>query len=348
MVHQLKPGEKKMSQEEVRIKEVPGLRRTVVRAMVGNAIRMAIVVLASWGVAFHSFGPSKGIGTLMGFIACVIPFFTILEPYNRFNKAKAELVKGAWELKEDEAWIPAEPFVNSWNLLLPRALIYGFGAMLPILALIGISGREPSELAVVLIVLIVNIVTTTHLIRKYLPRHLLSFAAALKGAKTTKPQPLSSYLTIEHIIPFFLLQAYLTGCIANRSFHFMAEKAGLSYVPISSFVVRMVIAFYILALVQWMFSSILARGDVPLGRVQVYKLKKIGIFAGIGYIFGAGILLGVVYRIILHFGHVPGLSVETAIAFNTAVVALSVVLGAWIGVRRSLSGSLPGKNPSIR
>ncbi len=327
-----------MRQKKARIKEVHGLRKTVRRAIVGNAIRMIIAVLASWGVTFHYFGQSKGIGTLLGFIACVIPFFIVLEPYHRFNRTKAGLVRGAWELKNVEARIQAGPFVNSWALLLPRALIYGFGAMLVILALVKISEWEPSELAVVLIVLIVNIIATTHLIRKHLPQHLLSFASAVKEAKKTKPQSLSSYLTIEHIIPFFLLQAYLSGCIANRSFHFMAEKAGLSYVPISSFVVAMVTAFHAIALFQWKFSHTLARGDVALGRIQANQLKKIRIFVGVGYIFGAGILLGVVYRIILHFGNVPGLSVEMAIAFNMAVVALSVTLGAWIGARWSISG----------
>ncbi len=322
-----------MAQSEKKIKPVPGLKETVGKEIVGNAIVMVIIVLCAWGLTFHTWGPAGGIGTYLGFIACMVPFFTIIQAYVPFINKRAELGHGKWELKEDEAGLPAEPLTNVWSLILPKALIYGFGSMLIVVALIKLTGWQPTTLWVVLLVLVIQIVTTTLLIKEYLPRHLLSFAAAVKEGKKTAPQPLAGYFIVEHVVPFFLLQAYINGCVANRAFHFELAKAGQSYVPGPALVPDVFITFVLLALIHWMFSNALTRGDVRLGRVPAENLKNLSAWAALGIIFGAGLVAAVVYGFILKIGGVPGLSVGMAVIFKMAVIALSIILGSWIGIR---------------
>ena len=97
-----------MAKKEEKIKEVPGLKQTVGKEIVGNAIIMTIIVMASWGMTFHaSWGPARGLSTYLGFIACMIPFFTVIQAYVPFINKRAELGHGKWELKEDEVGLPA-------------------------------------------------------------------------------------------------------------------------------------------------------------------------------------------------------------------------------------------------
>jgi hypothetical protein len=205
--------------------------------------------------------------------------------------------------------------------------------MLVLAAVVKLSGWQPTPLITVAIVLIINIATTTALIKKYLPVDLLSYAKALREGKKATPQPLAGYLMVEHVVPFFMLQAYINGCVANRAFHFEAAKAGLSFVPAPALLPDAFIVFVLLALIQWMFSNALTRGDVRLGRVPAEKLKNINGWAALGLIFLAGIIVAVIYWAILAVGMAPGLSVGMAIVFKMAVIALSVLFGSWIGVR---------------
>jgi hypothetical protein len=322
-----------MTQEEKKIKPVPGLKETVGKEIVGNAIVMVIIVLCSWGLAFHTWGPPNGIGTYLGFIACMIPFFTIIQAYVPFINKRADLAHGKWELKEDEARLPAEPLTNVWSLILPRALVYGFGSMLIVVTLIKVLHWEPSTLWVVILVLVIQVATTTLLIKEYLPRHLLSFAAAVKEGKKAAPQPLAGYFIVEHFVPFFMLQAFINGCVANRAFHFELAKGGQTYVPGPALVPDVFITFVLLALIHWMFSNALTRGDVRLGRVPADKLKNLSGWAALGIIFGAALISAVVYGFILKIGGVPGLSVGMAVIFKMTVIALSIILGSWIGIR---------------
>jgi len=322
-----------MNQDGKKIKEIPGLKESVGKEIVGNAIVMFIIVLASWGLTFHTWGPAKGVSTLLGYIACMIPFFTVMQAYVPIMNKRVELGHGKMELKADEAGLPAEPLTNIWTLILPKALIYGFGSMLIIVALIQLSGWQPSTLLLVILVLVVNIVTTTLLIKEYLPRHVLSFAAAVKEGNKRAPQPLAGYFIVEHVVPFFLLQAYINGCVANRAFHFETAKAGTSYVPTPALLPDAFIVFVLLALIHWMFSNALTRGDVRLGRVPADKLKNISGWLALVYIFGGGIVVSVIYGLILHVGKVDGLSVGIATLYKMGILALSILLGSWIGMR---------------
>lgn len=322
-----------MAQNEKQSKEIPGLKQLVSKELVGNAIIMVILVFGGWGLTFKLWGEAKGIGTYLGFIACMIPFFTVIQPYITVLNKRVGFLQGKWELKDDEIESPAEPLVNTWSLLLPRALIYGFGAMLLVLAGIKLSGWQPTPILTTVIVLIVNIITTTVLIKHYLPRDLLSYAAAVKNPIKQEVRPLAGYLMVEHAIPFIMLQGYINGCVANRAFHFEALKAAKSYVPSAALLQDAFIVFVLLALFQWMFSNAIARGDVHLGRIPADKLKNISWFKALGYIFCAGIIVVAAYGIILYIGKVPGLSVGMAILFKQSIIIFSVICGAWIGIR---------------
>lgn len=322
-----------MTQEDKKTKEIPGLKQTVAKEIVGNAIVMIIIVLCSWGLTFGIWGPARGMGTFLGYIACMIPFFTVIQAYVPFINKRAELAHGKWELKDDEKDLPAGPVVNIWSRILPRALVYGFGVMLVPVALIKISGWQPPTFIIVLIVLVANIVTTTLLIKKYLPVDLLSFAKAVNAGTPSTPQPLAGYLMVEHAMPFIMLQGYINACVANRAFHFEAAKAGVDYVPAHALLPDAFIVFILLALIQWMFSNALTRGDVRLGRVPADKLKNISGWGALGLIFLAGIGITVLYWVILAVGGVPGLGIGMATLFKMAIVILSVVFGAWIGIR---------------
>jgi hypothetical protein len=323
-----------MTTEDKKPKEIPGLKQLVGKEIVGNAIVMIILVLLSWWLTFRSsWGPSKGIGTILGYIACMVPFFTVIQAYIPFINKRAELMHGKWELKDDEKNLPAGPLFNIWTRLLPAALAYGFGVMLLLVGAIKLSNWMPSPEVTAVIVLIVLIFTTSTLIKKYLPEDLLAYAKALREGKAATPRPLAGYMFVEHVIPFVMLQGYINACVANRAFHFELAKANLDYVPGPALLPDAVIVFILLALFQWMFSNALTRGDVRLGKVPVEKLKNINGWAALGVIFIGGILTCIVYYVILTIGHAPGLSVGIAILFKMAVMVFSIILGAWIGIR---------------
>lgn len=323
-----------MTKEEKKVKEVPGLKQTVGKEIVGNAIVMTIIVLGSWGLTFGTWGPSLGLSTLLGYIACMVPFFTVIQTYVPLSLKRAEFGHGKWVLKEDEIDLPAENCgINIWHRILPRALAYGFGTMLVLVALIKLSGWTPPTVVVVLIVLAANITTTSLLIKKYLPVVMLAHAKGIGAEPVCAPQPLSGYLMVEHAVPFILLQGYINACVANRGFHFEAAKAGVDYVPTHALLPDAFIVFVLLALLQWMFSNALTRGDVRIGRVPVDRLNPVSGWGALGLIFLAGIAVTVVYGVILAVGGVPGLSIGIATLYKMAIIVLSVIFGAWIGIR---------------
>jgi hypothetical protein len=294
---------------------------------------MIILVAGAYGLTFHSWGEARGIGTYLGFIACMIPFFTVIQAYVPFINKRVEYLHGKWEFKEGEFVALPTPHISIWSLLLPRALIYGFGAMLIVVIIVKLSGWEATPLLTSVIVLIVNIITTTALLKRYLAIDLLSFAAEIKEGRKQTKQPLAGYMVVEHIIPFFVLQGYINGCVANRAFNFELLNRKLTYVPSEALLPDAFIVFVLLALFQWMFSNAITRGDVHLGKVPVEKLKNLSGYAALGIIFIAGILVSVLYGVILFIGQVPGLSVGMATLFKMGIIALSVVLGSWIGIR---------------
>ena len=323
-----------MAKEEKKANTTPGLKETVTKEIIANAIVMTIIVLASWGLAFGTWGKADGIGTFLGYIACMVPFFTVIQSYVPLSQKRADFGHGKWELKEDEEDLPAEPCdINIWHRMLPRALVYGFGTMILLVTIIKLSGWQPTTLPIVLIVLVVNIITTTLIIKRYLPIVLLSHAKGIGAGPMATPQPLAGYLVVEHAVPFILLQGYINACIANRAFHFEAAKAGLDYVPTHAMLPDAFIMFVLLALFQWMFSNALTRGDVRIGKVPVAGLKNISGWTASGMILLGGIMISGVYWLILTLGGFHGLSIGMAILVKMGIVVLSVVFGAWIGIR---------------
>ncbi|MCG2750339.1 MAG: hypothetical protein L6301_00665 [Desulfobacteraceae bacterium] len=322
-----------MVPEEIEAKKIPGLKETVTKEIIGNAIVMTIIVLASWGLAFGTWGKADGIGTFLGYIACMVPFFTVMQSYVPLSQKRADFARGKWELKDDEKDLPAESCgINIWHWMLPRALVYGFGTMILLVTAIKLSGWQPTPLPIVLIVLAANITTTTLLIKRYLPMVLLSHAKGIGACPVACPRPLTGYWVVEHAVPFILLQGYINACVANRAYHFEAAKAGLEYVPTHALLPDVFITFVLLALLQWMFSNALTRGDVRLGKVPVDRLKNISGWAASGTIFLGGIMISGVYWLILTLGGVHGLSIGMATLFKMAIVVLSIVFGAWIGI----------------
>ncbi|MFO7963157.1 MAG: hypothetical protein R6U50_04480 [Desulfobacterales bacterium] len=325
--------------DQKKIKEIPGLKQIVGKELVGNAIVMIILVLASWGLTFGVWGPPEGLGTYLGYIACMVPFFTVIQTAVPLINKRVELMHGKWGLKADEKDLPAEPLITIWSRILPRAFVYGFGTMLVLVGLIKVSGWYPGTPAVVIIVLVVNITTTSLLIKRFLPADLLSWAKAAGSKPDSEPQPLAGYLVVEHGIPFILLQAYINACVANRGFHFEAAKAGVDYVPLPALLPDAFILFVILAFIQWMFSNNLTRGHVHLGRVPVDRLNPISGWGGIGLIFLGAIVVTLLYWAILAVGNqltpdgIHGLSIGMATLFKMGNVVLSVIFGAWIGIR---------------
>ncbi|MBT4362904.1 MAG: hypothetical protein HOD17_00305, partial [Desulfobacteraceae bacterium] len=117
-----------MTQEEKKTKEIPGIKKSVANEIVVNGIAMTIIILLSWPITFGAFGPAKGLGTFLGYIACMIPFFTVIQVYIPLMIKRSLLARGKWELKGDENDLPAEEVINLWTLILPRALAFGLGS----------------------------------------------------------------------------------------------------------------------------------------------------------------------------------------------------------------------------
>ena len=186
---------------------------------------------------------------------------------------------------------------------------------------------------VIIIVLVFNVLNHNPFTEKISAKGYAVLRQCLKKGVKTAPQPLAGYIIVEHVVPFFLLQAYINACVANRQFHFELAKTGKDILPTEVLVPDAAIVFILLALIHWMFSNNLTRGDVRLGRVEVDKLKNLNGWAGLGIIIGAGILTGVVYNLILVIGGVEGLTLGMAVLYKMAILALSVALGCWIGVR---------------
>ena len=86
-----------MAKDEKKTKEIPGLKQLVGKEIVGNTIVMIILVEGAYGLTFHSWGEARGIGTYLGFIACMIPFFTVIQAYVPFINKRVEYLHGKWE-----------------------------------------------------------------------------------------------------------------------------------------------------------------------------------------------------------------------------------------------------------
>jgi len=155
-----------MKRKKKKIDEVQSLAQTINKELVGNVIVMCIIALCSWGLAFGSFGDVRGIGTYIGYVVCMIPYFTVVQTYAPFINKRAELVAGKWELKPDEERVASEPLLNVWSRILPRALLYGFGSMFLLVAVMYLFKWQPAPVIIVLVVLVINIVNTTFTVEK--------------------------------------------------------------------------------------------------------------------------------------------------------------------------------------
>lgn len=324
-------------------KEILGLKKTVKKELIGNAIVMVIIVLCSWGLTFVLLGPATTNATYFGYMACMIPFFTIVQTYSPLVHKRAEFTHGKWELIDEEKNLPKQPVVNLWNRLLPSALAYGIGAMLLVIALIKLTGWQLQTVSANLIVLAVLITTTSLLINKHLGEDMLAFAQSNRAGLSSPNQTAAGYIVVEHALPFILLQGFINACVANRGFRFEAAKAGVDYVPAKALVPDAFIVFVILALIQWMFSSWLSQGDMQLGRVPSKWSQGLSWWKALLGILLAAIGVSLIYKLILVLGGLPGLSIEMAILFKIAVVATGVIFGAWIGIHRGSCQALVEK-----
>lgn len=75
---QLRENEKTMIQAGEKRKEIPDLRESVRKELLVNAIVMFLLVLGGWWLIFSIWGEPKEQGSLLGFMACMIPIFTVL------------------------------------------------------------------------------------------------------------------------------------------------------------------------------------------------------------------------------------------------------------------------------
>jgi len=323
-----------MKRKKEKSREVQSLAQTIKKELVGNIIVMCIIALCSWALIFGSNGDVSGIGTYIGYVVCMIPFFTVVQTYVPFINKRAELVAGKWELKPDEKRVAGEPLLNIWSRILPQALLYGFGSMLLLAAVIYYFKWQPAPVIIVLVVLVINVINTTLLLKRYLFEDLITFAGTMSngGHAAEIKRPLAGYLLVEHAIPFIILQGYINGCVANRTFFIEMMKADVGYVPLHTLLPDAFIGFIILVLIQWMFSNWLVRGDVQLHRISAEGLICLSCKKALGLILVAGAVVMFLYWAILSLGNVPGLTVGMAIVVKIAIVAIGIVSGAWLGI----------------
>ncbi len=315
-------------------KEKHGLKETVGAQIVGNAIAMIIVmalaVLLTF-VAQHT--KYDGMSTVLGFIACTIPFFSIMQIFMPIHQTRADLLHGKWEFKNNEPSLASGPLINGWALIIPRALAYGVGLMLLVYFSLVLIGWQPGPTVTGIIAYIAVVITTTALIKRFLPRDIISFAAALKKPKLATPIPMSTYLLVEHALPFILLQGFINACIANKGYPMEALKRGMTDIPTEAMVGDFFFTALILALLQWLFSHTQVRGEVHLGRCDAKGLKGISGWAATGQIFAMALLVALFSAAVFLITGVHSFSLPVAILLKEVVVIFSVIFGAWIGIR---------------
>jgi len=108
-----------MNKENSLEKEVGhGLKETVVAQIVGNAIVFAIVMVLSVLLVFFVLSPKYDMATVLGFFACTIPFFTIIQLFMPVYTARVDHMHGKVDLSKEETG-PVSPLLTCGNGCFP-------------------------------------------------------------------------------------------------------------------------------------------------------------------------------------------------------------------------------------
>lgn len=315
-------------------KKKHSLKEVIGAQIVGNIIGLAIVMVLSILLVIALSPEHYDRNTVLGFIACAIPFFTIIHLFMPIYTARVEYIHGELDL---EGIAPVEGTGSPlyiWELVVPRAFLYGVVMMLIVYLGIKFTHVKIGPTLTGVIAFVALVITTTPLIKHFILKDLPSFAAALNASEKSKPVPMGSYLFMEHAFPFMVLQGFINACIANRGFPAAAAKIGAENIPImQALIPDFFFTVVIIAFLQWMFSNAQSRCDVRLGRCDGAGVKKISGWAGVLWVFLFAIIADIAIWIFSLVAGLSGISFHLALIFKVAVAGYAVICGAWIGIR---------------
>ncbi len=315
-------------------KKEHSLKEVIGAQIVGNIIALAIVMVLSVLLVFVALSPEYDKNTVLGFIACTIPFFTIIHLFMPIYTARVEYIHGGLNL---EGFIPEEGAGSPlyvWELVVPRAFLYGLIMMIIVYLGIRFTNIRIGPTLTGVIAFVALVITTTPLIKRFILADVLPFAAAVNSGKKADPVPMGSYLFMEHAFPFMVLQGFINACIANRGFPAAAAKIGATNVPIiEALIPDFFLTVVIVAFLQWMFSNAQARCDVRLGRCDGSSIKKISGWSGTLWVFLFAIIADIAIWLFSLVAGVSGIPLALAIIFKVAVAGYAVICGAWVGIR---------------
>lgn len=332
-----------MSDQARADKPKPDHKKYLAFQFFANFIGVVVVVAFLAWIVFGLFGP--GWGTLIEVRAFALLFllcFVLIQCHGALVNTRRDFIRGRWVMGDPAGREPDGVF-NPWRRMGPLALPAGVAIALAAWFLVPLTGDETFTLFTIdTIVFVPLLLGTTVLIAVILPRDQVSFTGALEESNAGAVPGFGTYFTLEHLLPWAVLQGIINLGIGIKQFKWVLEgPEAVEAIPFSLVGWDFGIVFGILYFFMYLSSDAQVRGDVRLGRLSpkqfsVSGLRGVGVpGAAVGLLLSTVLLMFVVGSIMQGLLPVAGFeefSVRTAVAFKTSGAILGTLAGCGAGV----------------
>lgn len=332
-----------MSDQARADKPKPDHKKYLAFQFFANFIGVVVVVAFLAWIVFGLFGP--GWGTLIEVRAFALLFllcFVLIQCHGALVNTRRDFIRGRWVMGDPAGREPDGVF-NPWRRMGPLALPAGVAIALAAWFLVPLTGDETFTLFTIdTIVFVPLLLGTTVLIAVILPRDQVSFTGALEASNAGAVPGFGTYFTLEHLLPWAVLQGIINLGIGIKQFKWVLEgPEAVEAIPFSLVGWDFGIVFGILYFFMYLSSDAQVRADVRLGRLSpkqfsVSGLRGVGVpGAAVGLLLSTVLLMFVVGSIMQGLLPVAGFeefSVRTAVAFKTSGAILGTLAGCGAGV----------------
>jgi hypothetical protein len=334
----------------------PDHKRYLVVQSVLNLIGVAVVVAFLAWLVFGLFGP--GSGTLIevrAFLFWFLLCFVVIQCHTAVINTRRDFIRGRWRMG-DPGGIEPDGVISPWKRIGPPALPVAVAVALGAWFLLPLSGGADFPLLKVeLFAFVPLLLVSTVLIAFLLPRDQVSFAAALERGSEGAVPSVSTYLVLEHLLPWAVIQGLINMGIGAKQFSWAlegtnpAESVGSSLVGWDFGIVFGILYFF-----MFIASDGQVRADVRLGRLaprpfKISRLGRLGVPAiAVGVVVTTVLIMiavGLAMQGIFAVAGIEGLPFATSVALKTLAAVFGTLVGCSVGVwwgRRAESALMAG------
>jgi hypothetical protein len=305
-------------------------KKYVIFQQVSNFIGILFTTPILAAVVFISF--DRGVGDLLpvqGFVFFFIFCFMMIQCLGAVNNTRLDYLRAKWKM----AAVPVKEirFIkNPWRLTLPFSIVAGLITAAMVAGIVPKFSQEPFHfLNINFLAGIPLFAVSAILIGIILPRDQPAYAAALAGRKMPAV-PFRRYLSVEHILPWALLQGIINFTIGWKQFYNEAHKIG-GDIPVLTLAIDSGIVAVIIVFFMWLSSQVQVRPDVHLGRVPEDKRKAPAVPSILLIVLGF-LAVGAVVWAPMALAGISTIPPLSAACLKAGVAMASVVPGCWLGV----------------